>query len=36
MTLIAEVGGLELDLFENTQWKLELDAPREKLRSRRD
>ena len=36
MTLIAKVGGLELDLFENTQWKLELDAPREKLRSRRD
>jgi hypothetical protein len=31
MTLIAEVGGLELDLFECRQWKRELDARRERI-----
>jgi hypothetical protein len=30
MSLIAKVGGLELDLFECRRWKRELDARRER------
>jgi hypothetical protein len=30
LTLIAKVGGLELDLFECRRWKRELDARRER------
>ncbi len=30
LTLIAEVGGLELDLFECRRWKREVDARQER------